>query len=825
VRSLFRASPGRIERTGWVDHASAIAEGEFFRSLWDPSEELATSLLARAPYAGSPWRSENYGLVGQTLSSANPPTAGTPQNGWTPASFNGTTNFLTADGVADDYVGPTSVTIQAVVWVSSATAPSTYAFDDPCIVVAQYSGIFAVGVSTSGVRFGVYLSTGYVETTPVAMSTGAWHRVQARYDGANVSVRVDGGAWTDVAATDPFAASGSPLLVGVDIVGTTKFLPVYLLEIAISPSASSNPVCDAWDSYAVTRYGLSISGITVPGFGARLLSRYGFAAIVPGFVAPGAGRAPATHGGTAAVNTAVAAPGAGLRASLPRGSGATSPALALVGAGLRGSSPAGTAPMTLAAALPGAGLRPVARGGSSSSSSSVATAGSGLRSPSGLGSAAISSLATSPGFGRRILSAAGSGASTAIAQVLGAGLRASLRGPSSAVSLGAVAVPGLGFRPLTRSGTGLVAGSLTFVGFGLAATPRAGFGVTALGVVVQSVAGFGKPASFAAGSGALTLGAVAVPGVGRSALVRAGTGTPASPLAVPGAGLRVVLRAGGAPLAAAAPIPGFGRSTTTRAGSAGVATQNATVGAGLVASARAGTGLTLAGLLAVPGRGARAELRGGAGSSTPNYSVPGFGLSSATRRGAGVLELAALTLGAGAPVFASYGAGAAVLQGTTIPGFGLRAALAYGTGMVTVREADQPGTIALVDYPLCGLRMRDFPQAVLELEHDPVCRIAIRPEVPMHKYQVGDSAVFRGEFRLSETNLLADPLTITATITPPSGAPIDVSYPATTFERVSLGIYRLTIDCTEPGIWRVRWASTGDAKAAEQRSFVVDELG
>lgn len=102
----------------------------------------------RANFSASPWPGvATAGLSGgrDLTEATNPPTTGTVQNGWTPALFNGTTQLLTADGIADDYIGATSVTIHAVVWINSAPAPATYAFDDPCIVVAQYSGIFGLG--------------------------------------------------------------------------------------------------------------------------------------------------------------------------------------------------------------------------------------------------------------------------------------------------------------------------------------------------------------------------------------------------------------------------------------------------------------------------------------------------------------------------------------------------------------------------------------------------------------------------------------------------------------------------------------------------------
>lgn len=211
----------------------------------------------RADYSASPW----VGVAtagassGRDLTEAtNPPTTGTAVNGYVPANFDGTNDLLTADLTADDYVGASAMSVHAVVYIDTAAAPGTYAFDDACIVVAQYSGIFGLGVSSSGVRFGVYTTSGYYETAAVALSTGAWHRVQARYDGTNVSVRIDGGSWTNTAATDPFAAGGSPMLVGVDIVGTTTFLDGKALEVCVSTTAFSDAVMDDIDAYAVARY-------------------------------------------------------------------------------------------------------------------------------------------------------------------------------------------------------------------------------------------------------------------------------------------------------------------------------------------------------------------------------------------------------------------------------------------------------------------------------------------------------------------------------------------------------------------------------------------
>ena len=112
----------------------------------------------RANYTGSPWPGETtLGPSGtRDLTEAiSPPAGGAAQNGYTPADFNGTLNLLTADGTGEDYIGAATVTVHAVVWVNSAPTAATFAFEDPCIIVTQNSAIIALGVSSSGIRFGV----------------------------------------------------------------------------------------------------------------------------------------------------------------------------------------------------------------------------------------------------------------------------------------------------------------------------------------------------------------------------------------------------------------------------------------------------------------------------------------------------------------------------------------------------------------------------------------------------------------------------------------------------------------------------------------------
>ena len=218
---------------------------------------LAFSGFWRAQFSGSPWLGVTTAGAsgGRDLTEAtNPPTAGTAQNGWTPANFNGTNQLLTAPGVVEDYHGAAEVTITVVAKVNSVPAPGAYTWDDPCFLVTQTGGTIALGVCSSGVSFLIYTSGGPVQTGYVAFTTGVYHVFQARMDGTNASVRVDGGAWTSAAAADIAASGGQPLLIGTDLTGTTAFIDADLLEIEIGSTAFSDVELGAVLAYAQARY-------------------------------------------------------------------------------------------------------------------------------------------------------------------------------------------------------------------------------------------------------------------------------------------------------------------------------------------------------------------------------------------------------------------------------------------------------------------------------------------------------------------------------------------------------------------------------------------
>ena len=274
----------------------------------------------RANYTGSPWPGvESHGpTLGRDLSDGvSPPVGGTAQNGYTPADFGGVASILrTAEPAEGNYLGATTATVHAVVSVRSAPTPGTYVFDDPCIIATENSATIALGVSSSGVALGIYTSGGGpVQTAYVALSAG-YHVIQARLDGTNAEVRVDGGAWSSVAATDFAADPTNVLVVGADYTGAAQFLDALVLELGITSQALTDAQLDAAEAAAVTRYALgggaaagaaaatvTTSGAAIPR-GAGAVSASSSAAVTGSAIPRGAGACAASSSVAATATTA-----------------------------------------------------------------------------------------------------------------------------------------------------------------------------------------------------------------------------------------------------------------------------------------------------------------------------------------------------------------------------------------------------------------------------------------------------------------------------------------------------------------------------------------
>lgn len=89
-------------------------------------------------------------------------------------------------------------------------------------------------------------------------------------------------------------------------------------------------------------------------------------------------------------------------------------------------------------------------------------------------------------------------------------------------------------------------------------------------------------------------------------------------------------------------------------------------------------------------------------------------------------------------------------------------------------------------------------------------------------YQLGDRIYLQGTFT-GEDDALADPTAIVCKVKDPSGNVTTYTYALAQITRVSLGVFRVSIDLDESGTWYYRFVGTGLIVAADETEFFVEE--
>lgn len=265
-RPIRPALGGRVSITRLPEphRASALGYGLPLDLPWED--------FWRADYVGPSW--PGLILARDLYDAIDYPATGPTQNGYTPANFNGT-NVLYADGVAEDYLGTTEWTVHAVFKAASLAAPATFPADDRALLsVGPSTCAVQISLNTSGVAAVQYDGVGGYSVTPSAsIGTTDYHVVQARWTGATLEIRVDGGAWQSVALASQVAYSGTgeTLRVGVNYDGT-KFFDGDLLEIGVASVAFSDTQLDELYAHDVARYALGAGGTASVAMGAMAVT-------------------------------------------------------------------------------------------------------------------------------------------------------------------------------------------------------------------------------------------------------------------------------------------------------------------------------------------------------------------------------------------------------------------------------------------------------------------------------------------------------------------------------------------------------------------------
>lgn len=226
-------------------------------SVLNPATTSATGYWL--DYAGAPWTgtASAGSSGGRTLVVGSAPAVGANFGTHPSADFNGAANNLVTAITADNYFSAGGGTIDIVVEMDVLAASAANAYDEPALWGKTGAGHFLVSVSANGVRAS-NLDASFVRTTTgyVAISTGTKYCVQAKWNGTNLMIRVNGGAWASVASGPAGFLSANTCDVGVNYDGT-KLVNGRIARILTYSSALSDATLDALYASARASFGVS----------------------------------------------------------------------------------------------------------------------------------------------------------------------------------------------------------------------------------------------------------------------------------------------------------------------------------------------------------------------------------------------------------------------------------------------------------------------------------------------------------------------------------------------------------------------------------------
>lgn len=224
---------------------------------YDPAD-LTLTQWNRIAYSGSPWAgvASGGGSGGRALSEGtNPPSAGAALNGLDSVSFDGTNDRLGGDTLGN--VLP--VNGWALGLLLNIVAVSSSSSSAEGEILSDTLGTFCLQSYDAG--GGIYrvsvqqYDTGW-RRAEVGVALATWTFVQARYNGATLGVRINGGSWTTTACGDNASGAGS-FQVGQSRAAFGLFYSGLVAEV-FAGAAISDGDFDGLRIYLNSRYALSV---------------------------------------------------------------------------------------------------------------------------------------------------------------------------------------------------------------------------------------------------------------------------------------------------------------------------------------------------------------------------------------------------------------------------------------------------------------------------------------------------------------------------------------------------------------------------------------
>ena len=181
------------------------------------------------------------------------PAQGTAQNGHGTANFNGTDDYLLADGTLDTYVAGTA--FSGWVLLKADTGAAGAIWGDP----GQLSTVLRLALNGSG-SVTLSLNAGAVSVSR-AVGTGAYALVTFRYNGTNLQIGVNeapgaAGGGSSASYSTAISSLTEPVWLGGFTFGS--FFDGHIAELGISDTALTDAQFTSVKSYVNARYALSL---------------------------------------------------------------------------------------------------------------------------------------------------------------------------------------------------------------------------------------------------------------------------------------------------------------------------------------------------------------------------------------------------------------------------------------------------------------------------------------------------------------------------------------------------------------------------------------
>lgn len=227
-------------------------------SGFDPAT-LSLSGWWRASYAGDPWVGvASAGASGaRDLTAGTAPGTGSALNGLAPADFNGSTHTLVNANTTADFFSAAAWSMIVLFNADTAQAYGADEYDNESLISTTGAAAAEIGMAFSANGVSVWQADGggWPGVT-VACGTAGWHLARAKYDGTDIKLSIDSGAYSSGAAGN-IVTTTETLQVGVDWFAS-QFFDGKIAEIMFAQTDLSDGTLDNIKSYINARYALAL---------------------------------------------------------------------------------------------------------------------------------------------------------------------------------------------------------------------------------------------------------------------------------------------------------------------------------------------------------------------------------------------------------------------------------------------------------------------------------------------------------------------------------------------------------------------------------------